>query len=69
MKKALVTGGAGFLGSHLCKRLLAFASAHAKDTPASFVKNLERDLDAFTAGAEQFDDITALAVLVKGDSK
>ena len=23
MKKALVTGGAGFLGSHLCKRLLA----------------------------------------------
>ena len=51
------------------KRLLAFASAHAKDEPASFVKNLERDLDAFTAGAEQFDDITALAVLVKGDSK
>ena len=22
MKKALVTGGAGFLGSHLCRRLL-----------------------------------------------
>ena len=48
------------------KRLLAFASAHAKDSPASFVKNLERDLDVFTAGAEQFDDITALAVRVDG---
>ena len=23
MKRALVTGGAGFLGSHLCERLLA----------------------------------------------
>ena len=47
-------------------RLLAFASAHAKDAPARFVENLERDLDAFTAGAEQSDDITALAVLVDG---
>jgi len=48
------------------QRLLAFASAHAKDSPASFVESLERDLDAFTAGAEQSDDITALAVLVNG---
>ena len=48
------------------KRLLAFASAHSKDSPASFVENLERDLDAFTAGAEQSDDITALAVRVDG---
>ena len=46
------------------KRLLAFASAHAGDTPAGFVENMERELDAFTAGAEQFDDITALAVRV-----
>ena len=46
------------------KRLLAFASAHAKDTPVGFVENLERDLDAFVAGAEQSDDITALTVLV-----
>ena len=51
------------------KRLLAFASVHAKDAPASFVENLERDLDAFTAGAEQSDDITALAVLVDGGQK
>ena len=48
------------------KRLLAFASAHAKDSPASFVENMERELDAFTAGAEQSDDIAALAVLVDG---
>ena len=49
------------------KRLLAFASAHANDSPAGFVESLERDLDAFTAGAEQSDDITALAVLVDGN--
>ncbi len=49
------------------KRLLAFASAHANDSPAGFVESLERDLDAFTAGAEQSDDITALAVLVDGE--
>ena len=48
------------------KRLLAFASAHAKDAPADFVKNMERDLDDFTVGAEQSDDITAIAVLVCG---
>ena len=47
------------------KRLLEFAAAHAKDTPASFVENMERALDAFTAGAEQSDDITALAVRVR----
>ena len=50
------------------KRLLAFASAHANDAPAGFVENMERDLDAFTAGAEQSDDITALAVRVGGES-
>ena len=50
------------------KRLLAFASAHAKDAPVGFVENLERDLDAFVAGAEQSDDITALAVLVGSDT-
>ena len=49
-------------------RLLAYASAHAKDAPSVFVDGLERDLDAFTSGAEQYDDITALAVLVDGES-
>ena len=48
------------------KRLLAFASAHANDAPAGFVENMERELDAFTAGAEQSDDITALAVRIGG---
>ena len=38
------------------QRLLAFASAHAKETPTSFVESMNRDLDAFTAGAEQSDD-------------
>ena len=46
------------------KRLLAFASAHAKNTPADFVKDMERELAAFTTGAEQSDDITAIAVRV-----
>ena len=50
------------------KRLLAFASAHAKDAPSDFVENMARDLDAFTAGAEQSDDITALAVCTRSDS-
>ena len=50
------------------RRLLAYASAHAKDAPSVFVDGLERDLDAFTSGAEQYDDITALAVLVDGES-
>ena len=50
-------------------RLLAFASAHAKEAPANFVANMERDLDAFTAGAEQSDDITALAVRVNAEAK
>ena len=50
------------------KRLLAFASAHAKDTPVGIVENMERELNAFTAGAEQSDDITAFAVLVAGSA-
>ena len=50
-------------------RLLAFTSAHAKDMPADLIDNLMRDLDAFTDGAEQSDDITALAVLVGGGTK
>ena len=50
-------------------RLLAFASAHAKDSPADLVGSLVGDLDEFTAGAEQSDDITVLAVLVGGGTK
>ena len=48
-------------------RLLAFTSAHAKDRPVDLVDGLVKDLDEFTAGAEQSDDITALAVLVGGE--
>ena len=49
-------------------RLLAFTSAHAKEKPSDMVGSLIRELDGFAAGAEQSDDITALAVLV-GENK
>ena len=45
-------------------RLLAFSAAHAKEPPAELVKSLLGELDEFAAGAEQSDDITALAVQV-----
>ena len=48
------------------KRLLEFAAAHAKDTPVGFVADMEQAINAFTSGAEQSDDITAIAVLVDG---
>ena len=48
------------------KRLLEFAAAHAKDTPVGFVAGMEQEINAFTSGAEQSDDITAIAVLVDG---
>ena len=51
------------------ERLLAFASAHAKESPADLVGSLAEELDRFEAGAEQSDDITALAVLVGGETK
>ena len=51
------------------QRLLAFASAHAKDSPAELVENLLRELDGFAAGAEQSDDITELAILVGAGTK
>lgn len=50
-------------------RLLAFASAHAKEGPADLVDRLIEDIDGFAAGAEQSDDIAALAVLVGGETK
>ena len=50
-------------------RLLAFASAHAKESPADLVDRLIADIDGFAAGAEQSDDIAALAVLVGGETK
>ena len=50
-------------------RLQAFASAHAKDAPGDLIEGLVRELDAFADGAEQSDDITALAVLVGGGTE
>ena len=50
-------------------RLLAFASAHAKESPADLIGSLVEEIDGFAAGAEQSDDITALAVLVGGENQ
>ena len=50
-------------------RLLAFASAHAKEAPADLVGSLLEELNGFAAGAEQSDDIAALAVLVGGETE
>jgi len=50
-------------------RLLAFASAHAKESPTDLVGSLVEEIDGFAAGAEQSDDITALAVLVGGGTE
>ena len=48
------------------KRLLEFAAAHAKDAPGGFVAGMEQAINAFTSGAEQSDDITAIAIRVDG---
>ena len=50
-------------------RLLAFASAHAKERPTDLVGSLVEEIDRFAAGAEQSDDITVLAVLVGGGTE
>ena len=50
-------------------RLLAFASAHAKESPADLIGSLVDEIDGFAAGSEQSDDITAIAVLVGGETK
>jgi len=50
-------------------RLLAFASAHAKESPTDLVGSLVEEIDGFAAEAEQSDDITALAVLVGGGTE
>jgi hypothetical protein len=43
-KRVLVTGGAGFLGSYLCERLLAKNGDHAPELPKEL---LEMELSAF----------------------
>ncbi|MBP5284837.1 MAG: SDR family oxidoreductase [Kiritimatiellae bacterium] len=76
MKRALVTGGAGFLGSHLCARLLAEGYevvaldnlyTGSKDNLAAFAGNsafslVERDVcEAKTDDFGAFDEIYSLA--------
>ena len=50
-------------------RLLAFAAAHAREAPSEMLGSLMAELDGFAAGAEQSDDITALAILVGGGTE
>jgi serine phosphatase RsbU (regulator of sigma subunit) len=45
-------------------RLVAFGKAHAHDEPDEFLTALRREIEAFAAGGEQFDDITALVLKV-----
>lgn len=74
MKRALVTGGAGFLGSHLCRRLLAdgFDVTALDNMYTGSVRNvedmsayptfhlIEGDVTDFSSG-EDFDEIYNLA--------
>ena len=50
-------------------RLLAFVSSHAGEAPSEMLGDRMAELDGFSAGAEQSDDITALAVLVGAGTK
>ena len=44
------------------ERLIAFAQTHINDTADQFVPNLREELNRFSEGKEQFDDITMLMV-------
>ena len=50
-------------------RLSAFLNAHAAQAPQTLLTGVKKEVDAFSKGVEQTDDITLLALEFKGGLK
>ena len=50
-------------------RMLAALNKDPDAIPQQVLKNVQEDIDAFVAGAEQFDDITMLCLKYNGPRK
>ena len=49
--------------------MLAALNRDPDAIPQQVLKNVQQDIDAFVAGAEQFDDITMLCLKYNGPKK
>ena len=50
------------------KRLLDFLNTHSEDQPDILIPKLRENIEAFSDGAEQFDDITMLELVYTGNT-